>query len=130
MSSARRTVAIGLLLLLATGACANEKRPSVDAWRPLWESTVALVPDQELVGEDPDQALCEATLAGLRTNRPTLDPTPDLAIDDPVRNWFQIAEDAFFECPPNNDRIGSFGEAYRELIRLEGEIDLVLTLDG
>ncbi|MCL1601365.1 MAG: hypothetical protein M3112_07510, partial [Actinomycetia bacterium] len=69
------------------------------------------------------------TLGFLRSSRASLFPTPDLAIDDPVRDWFDVAEDAFFECPPNNERVGSFSEAYSLMQRFEGEIDSVLDMD-
>jgi hypothetical protein len=65
----------------------------------------------------------------IRSNREELFPTPDLAIDNTVTDWVEIAEDAFFECPPNNEQIGSFFEAFEELARLQAEIEVVLEMD-
>lgn len=120
-------VAIAVVLLL--GACADQTRPTVAEWQPKWQAVLASVPEQPGVGEVPD-ALCTETLGALRTLRPDLTPTPGLAIDDAVQEWFQIAEDAFFECPPRSEVIGSFADAYSELLRLEAEVDLVLGFDG
>jgi hypothetical protein len=78
--------------------------------------------------EGPDTAACETTLAYLRSNRAELLPSPDLAIDDAVNSWFEIAEDAFFECPPESAQMGSFSDAYTELGVLEAEIEVVLQL--
>ena len=108
--------------------CANQPRPTAAEWLPKWEAAVAAIPDESAVGENPPAGLCNDTLATLRAERPGLTTTPDLAIDNTVQDWFQIAEDAFFECPPNSDVVGSFSEAYMELSRLESEIDAALGL--
>ena len=73
--------------------------------------------------------MCGETLVFLKSNRAGLFPTPDLAIDGVVTAWVEIAEDAFFECPPSNSQIGDFAEAYAELSRLAAEIELVLDID-
>lgn len=115
-------LAVGLVI----SACANQPRPTVAEWLPKWQAAVAAIPDEAAVGEDPPVGLCNDTLAALRAERPGLTSTPDLAIDNPVQEWFQIAEDAFFECPPHSDVVGSFSEAYMELSRLESEVDAAL----
>ena len=56
-------------------------------------------------------------------------PTPDLAVDDPVRDWIDAAEDAFFECPPNSELARGFPEMYRRLRRFQGEVELMLEMD-
>ena len=126
----RSSVRLALVLLLLLGACAEQTRPPVGEWQPKWRAVLASIPEQPVVDEQPEAALCNDTLATLRTMRPGLSPTPDRAIDDAVQEWFQIAEDAFFECPPRSGPIGSFAESYAELLRLEAEIDLVLGLDS
>lgn len=126
----RSSVLLALVLFLLLGACAEQTRPTVAEWQLNWRAVVASLPEQPAVDEQPEAALCNETLATLRTMRPDLSPTPDRAIDDAVQEWFQIAEDAFFECPPRSGPIGSFADSYAELLRLEAEIDLVLGLDS
>ena len=119
-----------VVLALLQGACADQSRPSVASWQAQWDEVVASIPEEAAVGEAPSNDLCTEVLTTLRELRPPLTPTPDLAIDDAVQEWFQIAEDAFFECPPRSELISSFADAYREMSRLEAEINLVLDLDG
>ncbi|MCL1599605.1 MAG: hypothetical protein M3094_10495 [Actinomycetia bacterium] len=124
--------ASGVALLLAIGLVASAcstVRPTVAEWEPTWESITAAIPPQEVVGEAPPRALCNQVLASLREGQADLFPTPDIAIDDTVKDWVTIAEDAFFECPPDNDEIGSFSDAYAEMLRLEREVELVLVMD-
>lgn len=121
---------LAVILALLLGACADQSRPSVASWQAQWDEVVASIPQEAAVGEAPADDLCTEVLTTLRKRRPLLTPTPDLAIDDAVQGWFQIAEDAFFECPPRSELIGSFADAYHEMSRLEAEIDLVLGLDG
>lgn len=118
-----------LMVGLVISACANQPRPTVAEWLPKWEAAVAAIPDEAAVGENPPAGVCTDTLANLRAERPGLTTTPDLAIDDTVQQWFQIAEDAFFECPPRSDVVGSFSDAYVELSRLESEIDAALGMN-
>lgn len=113
---------------LVTASC-SAGRPTVDEWQPTWERISSGIPIEATVGENPPRAVCSETLAFLRSNREELFPTPDLAIDDTVTDWVEIAEDAFFECPPSNEQIGSFSEAYQELARLQAEIEVVLEMD-
>jgi hypothetical protein len=68
-------------------------------------------------------------LVHLREIRPELSPTPDLAVDDTVRDWIDVAEAAFFECPPANQQVGNFAETYQIMDRLQAEVDLVLDMD-
>jgi hypothetical protein len=127
---ARFSSVIGLVAAVAliASACATV-RPSVEEWQPAWEDITAAIPPQAVVGENPPRALCNNVLASLREGQADLFPTPDLAIEDTVKEWVKVAEDAFFECPPDNDEIGSFAEAYAELLRLEREVELVLVMD-
>lgn len=123
-------MALALILFLMLPACTDRNRPTVEDWQPKWRAALAVLPDPSAIGVEPDGALCNETLAALRSIRPELTPTPDRAIDDAVQEWFQIAEDAFFECPPRSGPIGSFVDAYDELFRLEAEVNLVLGIDG
>lgn len=107
-------------------AC-SQPRPTVAEWEPTWDRISAAIPSE--LGEDPSPAECTEILAFLRSNRAELFPTPDLAIDDTVTDWVEIAEGAFFECPPDNAQVGSFAEAFGELVRLQGEIESVLEMD-
>lgn len=123
------TIVVVISLALLLGSCADQSRPDVTSWQTSWNEVVASIPAQSTVGEEPSNELCTQVLSTLRERRPSLTPTPDLAIDDAVQEWFQIAEDAFFECPPRSEVIGSFAEAYGEMSQLEAEINLVLDLD-
>ena len=123
----RFLIAVSALALIAS-ACAST-RPSVAEWQPTWIRVVAGIPPQDVVGENPPRELCDRTLEFLRENRADLSPTPDIAVDDTVREWIDIAEGAFFECPPASQQMGSFAEAYEILERLQAEVDVVLDMD-
>ena len=125
----RHILAATVLALALLLASCSEPRPTVAEWEPAWERMKAAIPAELTGGEDPSRDTCSEVLAFLRSNRADLFPTPDLAIDDTVTDWIQIAEEAFFECPPTNTEVGSFPEAYAELLRLQGEIELVLDMD-
>jgi len=123
-----RVAALVIVTALVLASC-SAGRPTAEEWQPTWEQILATMPSESAIGENPSQAVCDKTLAFLRTNRVRLFPTPDPVIDDTVRYWVDIAEDAFFECPPRNERVGSFSEAYGLLRRFQGEIELVLNMD-
>jgi len=123
-----RIAALVAVITIIASACATT-RPSVEQWQPTWDRVVAGIPPQDVVGENPPRQLCDETLVFLRTSRPDLSPTPDLAVDDTVRDWIDVAEDAFFECPPASQQVGSFAQAYDLLGRLQAEVDLVLDMD-
>ena len=125
----RRFVALLAIALAFLSSCGDD-RPTVADWRPTWDQVSGAIPNREAVGESPPRDLCFEVLAFLRTNRANLFPTPDLAIDDAVNLWVEIAEDAFFGCPPNNKSVGSFADAYDEMFRLQREIDVVLEMVG
>lgn len=127
MRLGKSSVVVPLLCLMLV-ACGGD-RPAASEWRATWEAVTAGIPELSIVTEDgPDAAVCETTLAYLRSNRAELLPSPDLAIDDAVNSWFEIAEDAFFECPPESAQMSSFSDAYAELGVLEAEIEIVLQL--
>lgn len=122
-------VALAALLLTAVAGCGSESRPTVDEWRPLWDGIVDGIPTPADLGDPPDQDVCTSALAMLREQSQELFPTPDLAIDPTVREWVQIAEDAFFACPPSSSQIPTLEFALGELDRLEAEVDAVLAID-
>ncbi len=125
----RRHSVILVLVALLVSACGSD-RPSVDDWQSRWDRISTSIPSEaSLDAAESPAAFCTETLAYLRSNRAELVPTPDPAIDDVVTAWVEIAEDAFFECPPHNDQVGDFAEAYAELNRLAAEIELVLDID-
>ena len=115
-------------IALVVSSC-SDSRPTVEEWQPTWQLVVDAIPSESAIGENPPRAICDETLGFLRSNRGSLFRTPDLAVDDAVRDWFDIAEDAFFECPPNSERVRGFSEAYALLHRFQGEVELVLEMD-
>lgn len=123
-----RIAALLAAAALVLASCSTV-RPTAEEWQPTWDQALAAIPSESVVGENPSKAICDKTLASLRINRARLFPTPDLAIDDTVRDWVDIAEDAFFECPPRNERVGSFAQAYGLLRRFQSEIESVLEMD-
>ncbi len=119
-----------IVLALLFSSCADQSRPSVADWLPSWEAAAASLPPQETLVADPAPEVCNQTLAILRELRPKLTNTPDRVVDGAVQEWFQIAEGAFFECPPRSEPIASFADAYAELGRLEREIEAALQIPG
>ena len=124
----RKVVAVLVAVAIASSGCGSD-RPSVSEWQPTWDEITGAIPDEAAAVNGLSVAACGDTLAFLRSNRARLNPTPDLAIDDTVNAWVEIAEDAFFECPPDNEQVQDFAEAYGELMRLQAEVDLVLEMD-
>lgn len=116
------------LVLLA--ACGGADRPSVAEWQPVWDGAIAAIPTAEELGEPPDRAICSGTLGFLRSTEGDLLPTPDDAIDEPVREWFEVAKNAFFECPPTSSPNPGMDYAYGQLARLEAEVAAVVAIDS
>jgi hypothetical protein len=112
-----RIVALVIGIVVVASACAST-RPSVQEWQPTWDRAVAGIPPETVAGENPPREICDKTLVSLREISPELSPTPALAVDDAVMDWIDIAEDAFFECPPAGQQVGSFAQAYELLRRL------------
>jgi hypothetical protein len=115
-------------IVLVVSSC-SDSRPTVEEWQPAWHVMVDAIPSESVIGENPTRAVCNETLGFLRSNRNSLFPTPDLGVDDAVTDWIDIAEEAFFECPPNNERVTGFPEAYELLRRFQGEVEVVLEMD-
>lgn len=113
-------------LLAGITACSGDGRPSADEWQPQWDAVLDAMPTQDELGDPPDPELCEQTLGMLRQETPALQPTPDMAIDDVVRQWAHIAEAIVFECPPQSHALPDLDHAYAELALLEAEVDAAL----
>lgn len=128
MSVVVRSGVITLLALtLAMVGCSGEDRPDTASWLPQWEAIHSVVPDQAELGDPPDAALCESTLASLRLANEDLLPSPSGTVDDLVTEWVALAEAAFFDCPPEGEITGSFPEAYQEMERIEESVDTALS---
>ena len=106
-----------LVVAVVVAAC-GPVRPTVAEWENDWDAIVALIPDESSLGTDPE-ALCEATLVSLRDQKETLFPAPDDLIAGSVRQWLEVAEGMFFECPPSD----GFSDSYDQLEILEAEIE-------
>jgi hypothetical protein len=117
------------LALVAFAVCSRSERPAVTDWEPTWEITTAAVPSLATLGSPPDRAVCGHALGVLRSVQSDLFPTPDLAIDEAVREWVAIAEDAMFECPPSSRDLPDLATAYEELARLEAEVAAAIDVD-
>ena len=118
-----------IALALLTAACADDSRPTVAQWQPQWESVQALIPEPADLGDPPDTEVCGQAHVAIRNESLTLFPTPDRTINDPLRDWIEVAKGMFFECPPHEPGMRGFDEAYAELDRFAAEIDAVITLD-
>ncbi len=119
-----------LPLLVALAACgAGAERPAIDDWADMWERARVAVPDQA-GAEALNREGCDVVLERLRNLRPELTPAPVSRLDDIVEEWLAVAEETFFECPPNKgERIG-FEAAYRDLTAIEAEVDVVGLLES
>lgn len=119
---------VALMLVFLT-ACSSASRPTVAEWQPAWDQLVEGIPSASGLGQPPDRAICSQGLGLVRSTQAELFPTPDRAIDEAVKEWVSVAEDAFFECPPSSSAIPDMDFAYGQLARLEAEIGAVLVID-
>lgn len=120
---------VALLIVFAASACSGDQRPTNEEWEPVWLEAVGGFPTMDELGDPPDPDECNDALVSLREVAPGLTPTPDVSLDDPVRNWVNLAEEIVFECPPDGTGVASLEEGYRELARLEAEVAAVLGMD-
>lgn len=130
MSLARtgRSVVVAALIMLVS--CTSTDRPDIGIWNDRWETMTSIIPDQGDLGEPPDEALCRSTLAQIREKSDTIFPSPSVTVDDLAEEWVTVAEEAFFDCPPEGQDIHSFDDAYRELDRLERSVMAALGDDA
>lgn len=116
-----RALAIVVVIGISVAACGSD-RPDVAVWEATWAAAgVTVQTGRQFPRPIPDE-VCEDVLAQLRDARPQLLPAPDRTLDRAVREWLQLAEDAFFECPPDD----GFEATFAELDRLRAEVDAAL----
>lgn len=121
-----RVFSIAVTLLLLMG-CGSKERPDPDTWRESWQQMVALIPDREDLEVTAQEEICQQVLAEVREGTSTLLPAPSMTVDDLVNEWVSVAETAFFECPPREEELQSFDDAYAELDRIEESIETALS---
>lgn len=115
----------GLLLAAIVLVSCAESRPSAEAWQTEWNRVLTGIPSEVALENDAPRSVCEQGLVFIRQNRSALSPTPDVAIDDTVADWLDLAGAIYFDCPPPP----GFKNAYATLNRLEAEIAVVLEID-
>lgn len=118
-----------LSLALIVACSPADRRPSAAEWVPRWEAVQALVPPLEEIPDPPDRERCHEVFVLVREEGRELLPSPDPAVDGPVREWVEVADSVFFQCPPHTPPIDSFAVGYEELRRLAAEVDAGLFLD-
>lgn len=112
-----------LAIVSGITACA-EPRLSLNVWEEVWQQTVDRVAQMEN-GEIPEDE-CTQVLAYLREQRPHLSPLPAEGLEKPVNSWFELAQAAFFECPPDGERVKGWTDAFEQLRVIEAEVAAVL----
>ena len=117
---------IAALLLISIVACSSNDDGDSERWRLDWQRVTSVVPEQSELGDPPDQDVCRSTLADIRAAQEDLPPAPTEGIDELSNEWVAIAEETFFECPPQGPDIDSVEDAYRELQRIEDAIQVAL----
>ena len=121
-----RGIIVVAAFAVTVGACESSERPDAASWQPAWQEVIGIVPDQAELGETPDQALCQDVLADLREKSEGLTPAPSVTVDDLAGEWIAVAETAFFECPPGEQDLSSFADAYEEMNRIEESVETAL----
>ncbi|HJQ76738.1 MAG TPA: hypothetical protein VJ948_05690 [Acidimicrobiia bacterium] len=124
----RATILVVVPMVLLA-ACGREE-PDAAIWSRQWEALVAIVPAEADIGSPPDTDLCRDTLAALREQSAELSPAPNATITELVHEWVSIAEAAFFGCPPQNEDVASFEEAYQEMERIAESVETALANEG
>lgn len=130
MSPQRCTGVLLLALVVLAAGCSGSGRPDSETWLPEWASVVSTVPDATDLGQSPSRDTCNGILGSLREAQPAVEPTPNQAMDAPVRGWFEVAEAMFFECPPRQDGLDGFEEGYEQLSVFEAEIAAVVAAEA
>lgn len=112
--------------LLVVVGCAASDRPEAAEWQTEWQAIVDVIPDESEIGDPPSEDLCRTTLADVRTLSEDLLPAPTASIDDLANEWVSLAEEAFFDCPPEGQDVDSFEDAYNEMRRVQNSIETAL----
>lgn len=116
---------IGFLLTALFLVSCAEARPSSEEWQVEWDRVSTGIPSEAEVEINNPRSLCDEGLAFLRIHRPALLPTSDIAIDDTVTDWLELAGAMYFDCPPT----GGFSDGFATLSRLEAEVSAVVKID-
>jgi len=107
---------------------------SAEAAHPTKETVRSRAEAQSPVGAGTGRAHSQADGDGWPSPPSTVDgevfPTPDQAIDEPVTEWFELAKDAFFECPPTSTPNPGMDYAYGQLSRLQAEVAAVVAIEA
>jgi hypothetical protein len=98
---------------------------SLNAWEQVWQQTVDHIADVE--AEEIPEEECTRVLAYLREQRPQLSPLPADGLEKPVNSWFELAQAAFFECPPDSEKVKGWTAAFEQLGVIEAEVATVLS---
>jgi hypothetical protein len=129
MTSIKSAVILIILVgLVAVASCSDTGRPSPDDWAVNWEDLTTTLPTLDQLGDPPNRELCAHALGEIREGQADLLPTPDISLDPVVQEWFTVAEDALFECPPSSNQFPDLAYAYQVLARLEAEVEASLAL--
>lgn len=120
-----RRMALIVSIAVAVASCANGPLP-VAEWESRWAETTALVTAARDAAIT--EAECGRTLSQLREVRPDLSPPPIEDLEVPVDQWFDEAEDVFFECEFSDSE--TISRAFRTLETLRAEVETVLSLEG
>ena len=97
---------------------------SLQNWEQVWDQTVEHV--QRAEAQEIREQQCTEMLAYLRQQRPRLNPLPADGLENPVDSWFELAESAFFDCPPDGEPISDWADTFEQLATLEAEVNTVL----
>lgn len=129
---ARRLQAPCVILLTAAlmATACSEPRPSIEAWDQSWRNVTSLIPAESTLGDPPSEEACENVLVSLRASEDSLFPAPSQSLEETVRSWLEVAEGAFFDCPPAGDDFDGFSSAYEALSQLEAEVEGALSESG
>ncbi len=115
--------ALILIASLLTG-CDDQPLP-LDDWEDAWRETASNVEQRA----DPSITVeeCEDVLAYLREQRSVLAPVPLEDLETPIDSWFAETESIFFDCDLAS---ATARESLASARALEGEVDVVLSLEG
>jgi hypothetical protein len=83
---------------------------------------MSIVPDRSSVSDEMSSIVCDDIVVALREEATDLLPTPTTQLDRQVSLWLDMAEGAFFECPPPK----GFDAAYDDLDALKDSINALL----
>jgi hypothetical protein len=119
-----------ILCVLVVAACGSTDRPTVAEWEPVWDAATRSIPTEDDLGDPPAREVCGQALGFIRSAEADLLPTPDRSIDPVIREWVQVAEDMFFECPPQSREVPDMSSGFAELQRLQAEVAAALNLEG